>query len=330
MPARGTGPEAGPLVMAQPAAETLPDAPAAANWTAALDQLGTIVLGKERQLRLAAACLLAGGHLLIEDRPGTGKTVLAHALAKTFGLEFRRVQFTSDLLPADIVGATIFDAKKASFTFHKGPAFTQVLLADEVNRATPKAQSALLEIMEERQVSVDGVTYPLPEPFFVIATQNPSDQHGTFPLPESQLDRFLMRIEMGYPGRDAELEIFSGTDRRALLDDLRPASSTAALLKLQREVEAVTASPALLAYLRDLLDYSRDSKNFRAGLSTRAGLALLRAAKAWALLHEESRVLPGHVQSVLPAVVGHRLTSWDSTAAHADMSQRLVDDVPVA
>jgi MoxR-like ATPase len=272
-----------------------------------LSTLGQIVLGKETQLKLTIACLLARGHLLIEDLPGVGKTTLAHALARTLGLQFQRVQFTSDLLPADILGASVYDRDTGSFTFHPGPVFTQVVLADEVNRATPKAQSALLEAMEEQQVTIDGQTRSLPEPFFVIATQNPSFHVGTFPLPESQLDRFLMRIELGFPDPAAERALLAGQERRTLIHDLAPVLTPAALVALQGEVRQVHTAAALLDYVQDLLTHSRRAPEFGAGLSPRAGLALLNAARAWAFMHGRGAVLPEDVQAVLPSVVGHRL-----------------------
>jgi len=272
-----------------------------------LSTLGQIVLGKETQLKLTIACLLARGHLLIEDLPGVGKTTLAHALARTLGLQFQRVQFTSDLLPADILGASVYDRDTGSFTFHPGPVFTQVVLADEVNRATPKAQSALLEAMEEQQVTIDGQTRSLPEPFFVIATQNPSFHVGTFPLPESQLDRFLMRIELGFPDPAAERALLAGQERRTLIHDLAPVLTPAALVALQGEVRQVHTAAALLDYVQNLLTHSRRAPEFGAGLSPRAGLALLNAARAWAFMHGRGAVLPEDVQAVLPSVVGHRL-----------------------
>ncbi|MFP5505793.1 MAG: AAA family ATPase [Gammaproteobacteria bacterium] len=274
-------------------------------------QASRIILGKEHQIRLALACLLARGHLLIEDLPGVGKTTLAHVLAGGLGLDYQRIQFTSDLLPGDILGVSVFERDSGNFVFHPGPVFAQLILANEINRATPKSQSALLEAMEERQVTLEGRTRKLPEPFFVIATQNPSEQIGTFPLPESQLDRFLMRIELGYPDAAAERELLAGRDRRDLLADLQPVLSPAQLLALQHEIETVHASPALLDYVQALLALSRQSDRFAAGLSPRAGLALLRAARAWARLEGRDHVLPEDVQAVLPAVVGHRLRLRD-------------------
>ncbi len=300
----------------------------------ALDQINQIVLGKPERVKLAMACILAGGHLLIDDLPGTGKTVLAHALARTCGLDYKRLQFTSDLLPADIIGASIFDRNSGQFQFHQGAVFTQIFLADEINRASSKAQSALLEVMEERQVSVDGRTLALPKPFFVVATQNPLEQSGTFPLPESQLDRFLMCIDMGHPLREAEIAILGQEDRRDLLRKLSPVLSEEGLLAWQQRVAQMPASPALLAYIRDILEHTRQSTDYRHGLSTRAGLALLQAAKAWAVVEGEQQVLPGHVQHVLPFVVSHRLVGLQGKHANMDVGRmdvgkRVLDAVPV-
>ncbi|GAB6043667.1 AAA family ATPase [Endothiovibrio diazotrophicus] len=291
-----------------------------------VDAVGGVILGKERQIRLALACLLARGHLLIEDLPGVGKTTLAHVLARVLGLQFHRIQFTSDLLPADILGVAVYERDSASFKFHPGPIFSQVILADEVNRATPKAQSALLEAMEEHQVTVEGETRALPEPFFVIATQNPSFQVGTFPLPESQLDRFLMCIELGYPGREAERELLKGRDRRDMIADLEPALTTAELIALQQQVVGVHVSEALLDYLQALLDYTRTAPEFDTGLSPRAALALLRSAQAWALLEGREAVLPEDVQTVLPGVVRHRLRI---TEGELTPGERLLAAVPI-
>jgi len=269
--------------------------------------LGEIILGKEPQLRLALACLLARGHLLIEDLPGVGKTTLAHTLARVLGLHYQRIQFTSDLLPTDILGVSIYNRDTADFRFHPGPVFANIVLADEINRATPKTQSALLEAMEEYQVTIEGESRALPQPFFVIATQNPRYQIGTFPLPESQLDRFLMCIELGYPDSAAERQLLQGADRRDLLAGFSPLLSGAQLLALQQQVHTVHAAAALLDYLQALLDFSRRSPHFQHGLSPRAGLALLHSARAWAFLQERDLVLPEDLQVVLPAVVNHRL-----------------------
>ncbi len=275
------------------------------DW--AVQQVGTTILGKERAIRLAVSCLLARGHLLIEDLPGMGKTTLAHALARCLGLQYQRIQFTSDLLPADILGAAVYERQRETFVFHPGPIFAQLILADEINRATPKTQSALLEAMEEGQVTIEGETRKLPEPFFVIATQNPAYQIGTFPLPESQLDRFLMRIELGYPDAQAERLLLEGEDRRDVLARLPVCLTPDQLHEAQARVAGVHAAPPLLDYVQELLAFSRQSSLFRGGLSPRAGLALLRASRAWALLHRRDHVLPEDVQTVLPAVVGHRL-----------------------
>lgn len=294
-----------------------------------LSQLDNIILGKPTQVRLALACLLARGHLLIEDLPGMGKTTLAHALATATGLKFKRIQFTSDLLPADIIGVSIYRSDDHRFEFHPGPVFSQVVLADEINRATPRAQSALLEAMEERQVSVEGETHLLPESFFVIATQNPRHLVGTFPLPESQLDRFLLRIEMGYPDRKAEHELLKGRDRRQLYAELQPSLSETKLLQLQQEVAQVNASDALLEYVQDLLAASRSSKLFVNGLSPRAGLGLVQAARAWAFIHGRTMVLPEDVQSIAAGVMVHRLQSAASGQPESELVQQLIDSVPI-
>ena len=266
-----------------------------------------IVLGKRHQIRLALTCLLAGGHLLIEDVPGVGKTTLAHALAQVLDLDFGRIQFTSDLLPADVLGASIYERDRAAFRFHPGPIFTRLVLADEINRSPPKTQSALLEAMEEHQVTVEGETRALPTPFFVIATQNPHEQAGTFPLPESQLDRFLMRVSLGFPDADAERELLAGTDRRLLLGEVTPVMTADQLAQLQQSVTRVHASAALLDYVQGLLEASRAGDRFAAGLSPRAGLDLLNAARAWALLEGRDYLLPEDVQAVIGPVVNHRL-----------------------
>ncbi|NLF55361.1 MAG: AAA domain-containing protein [Thauera phenolivorans] len=272
-----------------------------------LDAASRIILGKEHELRLALACLVGGGHLLIEDIPGVGKTTLAHVLARLTGLQLQRIQFTSDLLPADILGVSVFDRSTASFTFHPGPVFSQMILADEINRATPETQSALLEAMEERQVTADSQTLALPEPFFVIATQNPAHQIGTFPLPESQLDRFLMRIQLGYPAAEAERALLRGEDRRSMLARQPPVIGPAQLLELQRAAREVSVGDALVDYVHALLTATRRDGEFSAGLSPRAGLALLAAARAWALIGGRDHVLPEDVQAVFPHVAGHRL-----------------------
>lgn len=277
------------------------------NLEALLDQANQIILGKEQQIRLAVCCLLAKGHLLIEDLPGVGKTTLSHTLAKLFGMSYQRIQFTSDILPADIIGSSVFVADQQQFQFHSGPLFNQMVLADEINRATPKAQSALLEAMEERQVTVDGVTYNLPSPFFVIATQNPSYHIGTFPLPESQLDRFLMRIELGYPDPQYERELLAGQSRQVLLETLPVKMTIEQLQQLQQAVKEVFTSPALLDYVQGIIAFTRQSDLYPCGLSPRAGLALLSAAKAWAWMEGREAVLPEDVQAVLPSVAGHRL-----------------------
>ncbi|MCF6252959.1 MAG: AAA family ATPase [Methylococcaceae bacterium] len=274
-----------------------------------LDSANSIILGKEQQLKLAVCCLLAKGHLLIEDIPGVGKTTLSHTLARLLGLNYQRIQFTSDILPADIIGASIFDVENARFEFHPGPLFNQMILADEINRSTPKAQSALLEAMEEHQVTVEGKTYDLPRPFFVIATQNPSHQIGTFPLPESQLDRFLMRIELGYPDKRAERKLLVGRHRYSLIEELSVQLEPKQLANIQQQVTEVHASSALLDYLQDLIAYTRESTDYHCGLSPRAGLALLTAAKAWTYMDGRNAVLPDDIQAVLPSVAGHRLRS---------------------
>ncbi len=287
-------------------------------------QVGEIVVGKDVQIRQALVCLLAGGHLLIEDVPGVGKTTLAHALAISLGLQFNRQQFTSDLLPADVVGISIFDREKNGFVFHPGPIFTQVLLADEINRATPKAQSALLEAMEERQVTSDGVTRPLPEPFFVIATQNPTHQLGTFPLPESQLDRFLMCLSLGYPNAASERALLMGEDRRTLLKALPMAMQATDLMAAQAELKNIHVSSALIDYIQALAAASRQNGMFVEGLSPRATIALLQAARAWAALEGRNHVIPEDVQAVLVPVTAHRLRSVKAGSASALGSRDLV------
>jgi MoxR-like ATPase len=295
-----------------------------------MKRAGQIILGKDRQIRLAMTTILARGHLLIEDVPGVGKTTLSHVLASLLGLQYQRIQFTSDLLPADIVGVSIFDRDSSTFRFHPGPVFSQVILADEINRASPKAQSALLEAMEEHQVTADGQTMKLPEPFFVIATQNPSHQIGTFPLPESQLDRFLMRIKLGYPDQAAERALLKGEDRRELIAQITPAMRLDELLVLQKEVTQVFVSDALIDYVQALINHTRDSTRFEMGLSPRAGLALLRAAQSWALMAGRKQVLPEDVQAIAPSVVGHRLRPIVTGETRIlDAAQELLRNVPI-
>jgi len=289
-----------------------------------------IIFGKEQAIRLAIACLLARGHLLIEDLPGVGKTTLTHVLAKLLGLDFSRVQFTSDMLPADILGVSVYERDSGAFHFHPGPIFSQLVLADEINRATPKTQSALLEAMEEQQVTIEGHTHSLPSPFFVIATQNPTFQIGTFPLPESQLDRFLMRLELGYPDQNAERALLASQDRRYLVPKLQAALPREQLEKLQSAVEAIYVSDAVLDYVQDILAASRQSSDFVTGLSPRAGLALLRAARAWALMQGRDHVLPDDIRTILPSVAAHRLKSsnTDSLAQSAGVEKLLAVAVP--
>ena len=302
----------------------------AAALARVLATLEAVILGKPTQIRLCLACLLARGHLLIEDVPGVGKTTLAHALAHVLGLAWQRVQFTSDLLPADIIGVSVFDRAGQQFHFRRGPIFTQLLLADEVNRASPRTQSALLEAMEERQVSADGTTYALPEPFFVVATQNPHEQLGTFGLPESQLDRFLMRVVLGYPDAAHERELLRGGDRRELLAGIAPVLSTAGVLAVQRAVRAVYVADALLDYAQALIVRTRAAAELKLGLSPRAGQALIRAAQAWSYLAGRSAVLPEDLQAVLPSVVAHRLERRDPAAAGgADVAAEIIRAVPV-
>ena len=290
-----------------------------------------IILGKENTIRLALSCMLAQGHLLIEDQPGVGKTTLANVLAKLLGLNLQRIQFTSDLLPADILGVSVYNRETESFSFHPGPIFAQVILADEVNRATPRAQSALLEAMEEQQVTIEGETRPLPDPFFVIATQNPSNQIGTFPLPESQLDRFMMRVQLGYPNDAAERELLKGRDRRELLAESAAVMTPTELLGFQAQARNVYVADALLDYLQNLLDFSRVCADYSSGLSPRSGLAILHCAQAWALLHGHEHVLPEDIQAVLPSVIGHRLRlAQESTeSANESVAESLIKQVPI-
>ena len=295
-----------------------------------VDQLNTVIVGKPAQTQDCVACLLAGGHLLIEDVPGVGKTTLAHALARTFGLRFSRVQFTADLMPSDLSGVSIYERGKEAFVFHPGPLFAQVLLADEINRASPKTQSALLEAMEEKQVTVDGETRPLPSPFFVIATQNPHDQLGTYALPESQLDRFLMRISLGYPDRAAERALLMGHDRRDLVDALPSLLTVTELQALQAKVLDVHAAPPLLDYVQDLMAATRSGQWFLTGLSPRAGIAVVRAAKAQALLSGRDYVAPDDVQAVLPQTTAHRLIPvGDAGRGAVEQVRAMLDAVPL-
>lgn len=289
-----------------------------------IGQVGTVLLGKEQQIRLAVTCLLSRGHLLIEDLPGMGKTTLALTLARVMGLEYNRIQFTSDLLPADVVGVSVFDRQAMAFKFHPGPVFAQMLLADEINRTTPKTQSALLEAMEERQVTVEGETRVLPEPFFVIATQNPMTQAGTFPLPESQLDRFLMRIELGYPDPNAERELFKGLDPREKLRQLRPVIGEEQISDMQRSARKTLVADAILDYVQRIVHFTRTQPQFACGLSPRGAMALLACAKTWAFIHGRGHVLPEDVQAVMPAVVGHRIrevTDYDHSSGNALVEQ---------
>ena len=295
-----------------------------------VDQLNTVIVGKPTQTQDCVACLLAAGHLLIEDVPGVGKTTLAHALARTFGLQFSRVQFTSDLMPSDLSGVAIYERAKEQFVFHPGPLFAQVLLADEINRASPKTQSALLEAMEEKQVSVDGETRALPTPFFVIATQNPHDQVGTYALPQSQMDRFLMRISLGYPDRAAERELLTGRDRRDLVDALPSLLDAGELQELQQQVQAIHAAAPLLDYLQDLIAATRNGQWFQTGLSPRAGIAVLRCAKAQALLCGRDYVAPDDVQAILAQTVAHRLTPLrDAGRGAVEQVRAMIDAVPL-
>jgi len=302
-----------------------------AALAAAQTALGRIILGKDEKIELALSCLLARGHLLIEDLPGLGKTVLAHALAVVLGLSYRRIQFTSDLLPADIVGVSIFRKESGEFEFQPGPVFSQLVLADEVNRATPKAQSALLEAMEERQVTVDGTTRALPNPFFVVATQNPSDQIGTFPLPESQLDRFLMRLELGYPNEENERELITGEDRRAMLEEVVADTSPETLLALQDAASQLHMSDALVDYIQALVRQTRESPDIDIGLSPRGAQALAAAAKAHAFIHKHSGVFPDDVQAVFAAVAGHRLKAAGDAhyRSASELCQHVIDSVDI-
>lgn len=293
------------------------------------EAIGKIIIGKEWAVRQSLACLLASGHLLIEDVPGVGKTTLAHALAHALGLEYQRIQFTSDLLPADILGVNVYDRETGSFHFHPGPVFSQLILADEINRATPKAQSALLEAMEEQQVSIEGVTHPLPMPFFVIATQNPLEQAGTFPLPESQLDRFILRISLGYPDAEAERALLLGEDRRTLVKNLKPVTRPERIREMQAFVATIRASDALVDYIQALIQWTRNG-HYLQGLSPRAALALLRSARAWAMLDGRDFVLPEDIQAILPGLVAHRLVKQDNPGMPAsDLANEIIDSVTI-
>ena len=302
---------------------------------AAVDQarqsLGGIILGKEREISLALGCLLARGHLLIEDLPGLGKTILAQSLANVLGLSYQRIQFTSDLLPADIVGVSIFQQQQGEFVFQPGPIFAQLVLADEVNRATPKAQSALLEAMEEQQVSIDGQTHAMPTPYFVVATQNPSDQIGTFPLPESQLDRFLMRLELGYPNEESERALLTGIDRRQLLSEIKPTLNSDILIKLQETAAKVHMTEPLLDYVQALVRFTRESPDIETGLSPRGSLAVVAAARSHAFIEHHSGVFPDDVQAVFSAVAGHRLKPASNSAYRtpADLCRHVLDSVAI-
>jgi MoxR-like ATPase len=297
--------------------------------SAIIAKASEVILGKEQQIKLALACILARGHLLIEDLPGMGKTTLAHTLAQVLGLQFQRVQFTSDLLPADVLGVSVYDRNAATFKFHPGPVFTNVLLADEINRATPKTQSALLEVMEEAQVTIDAVTHQLPQPFFVIATQNPSSQIGTFALPESQLDRFLMRITLDYPDAASERRLLQSNGGRDQLAHMAAVIDSSQLQALQTACQNVHVSDALLDYLQAILKYSRQSTQFNTGLSPRAGLSLKQCAQAWAMIAGRDHVIPEDIQAVLPSVVGHRLVNNGSLDSHADNIASLLKAVAI-
>ena len=293
------------------------------------ERLNYLILGKPLQIKLSLSCMLANGHLLIDDLPGMGKTVLSNSLARVLGLEYKRVQFTNDLLPADLLGGSIYNKDLGAFRFIPGPVFSQLLLADEINRASPKTQSALLEAMEERQVSLEGETYPLPNPFFVIATQNPLEQIGTSALPESQLDRFMMRISMGYPSRSAELEIFSGKSRQSLLSEQSKLMSTEQLVEYQQKAAAITVSEQVLVYLYELLLFTRQSNLFINGISTRGGLAVLHAAKAWAWLEGSEVLMPEHMQAIFPSVVGHRLQAREGGGHSESPGKQIIEAVGI-
>ena len=331
LPSKNTRPAAAPAPAPADMAASLSAEDVRQLLPALLQQLNQIILGKPDVVTHAVTCLLAGGHLLIEDVPGVGKTTLAHALAHSMGLEFARVQFTADLMPSDLTGVSIYERSTEQFVFHPGPVFSQVLLADEINRASPKTQSALLEAMEERQVSIEGRSHALPQPFFVIATQNPLEQRGTQPLPESQLDRFLMRISLGYPGREAEHALLAGTPQRDLLKELPPIMHAIHLLQLQAQVQSVHAASNLINYLQDLLAATRSGQWFVQGLSPRAGLGILRAAKARALLEGRDYVVPDDIQTILPATAAHRLVPVSHAGRGAiEQVRAMIDAVPLA
>jgi len=297
----------------------------------AAENIGRVILGKNEHIRLALTCLIARGHLLIEDLPGVGKTTLAHAIAQVMGLEFQRIQFTSDLLPADVLGVAVYDREHATFEFHQGPVFSNFILADEVNRATPKTQSALLEAMEEYQVTVEGETRALPQPFFVIATQNPLHQIGTYPLPESQLDRFLMRLHLGFPDRQAERELLEGENRRDMIEHIKPVLDASTLITIQKQAASLHVADALLDYVQAILEFSRSTPLFEFGLSPRGGLAILSSARARALIDGKDYVLPEHIKQVLPTVVNHRLvpTSDQLQANKQTAAEYIAVSVPV-
>lgn len=297
----------------------------------ALDEISKALLGKDHQIRLALCCLFSGGHLLVEDLPGMGKTTLSYALAKALGLDYNRIQFTSDLLPADILGISIFDQGSGQFSFHPGPIFNQVVLADEINRTTPKTQSALLEAMEERQVTVEGETRKLPEPFFVIATQNPVNLAGTYPLPESQLDRFLMRLRLGYPDQRAERELLEMDTEWDKVENVQQCLQVDEVTAFRRESAKVTASGSLLDYVQRLIAFTRGKDEFHFGLSPRGSLAVMRASKTWALMCGRNHVIPEDVQTILPAVVEHRLRAVSDDDGHtgASLVQRMLNEVDI-
>ena len=304
--------------------------PASVQLTAQIIQaLGEIIVGKQHEIKLALCCLLAKGHLLIEDVPGVGKTTLAHALAKILGLDYQRIQFTNDLLPADILGVSIYSREDEQFHFHPGPVFSQLVLADEINRATPKTQSALLESMEEQQVTIDGETHALPDPFFVIATQNPVHQAGTYPLPESQLDRFLISLSLGYPDEKSERKLLTGNNREALIAQMSPLCSTKKLKELQQAVEQIHVADPALDYLQEILAYTRVPDRYQQGLSPRAGLGLLAVAKAWAFQAGRDYLLPDDIQQLLPAVAGHRLQNTQPGSNKQTLIKDLIEAIPV-